>query len=84
MKKSPENSGLFYNGFMKKLLSLVFISVLSFSCSSLEKNSCIENRSALDIGSGATKFKVFAINVCEKKLTQSFLKKKRKSLSKKT
>lgn len=49
------------------LLVLFFI----VSCAqnpATEPNACLENRSALDIGSGATKFKIFAVNLCEKKI----------------
>lgn len=51
----------------------VQISILIFlvSCAqvqSVKTDPCLENRSALDIGSGATKFKIFAINLCEKKI----------------
>ena len=36
---------------------------------------CEENRSALDIGSGATKYKVFKINHCEKKIVSTLFEK---------
>lgn len=55
---------------MKAMVHL-FVFLFIASCAhnpSLEINSCVENRSAIDIGSGATKFKIFAINRCEKKI----------------
>lgn len=74
MIKSPGNSGLFC--FSAKVIAMkIFIhaTLLLFltSCASFnagKKDPCLENRSALDIGSGATKFKIFAVDICEKKI----------------
>lgn len=54
-----------------KILFQISILLFLVSCAQIQSTKtdpCLENRSALDIGSGATKFKIFALNLCEKKI----------------
>ncbi len=40
-----------------------------------EENQCLENRGAMDIGSGATKTKIAKVNICEKKILEIIFEK---------
>jgi len=58
---------------MKTFFSLLGVLLFSFGCALSPKNSCIERRGALDLGSGSTKALVADVNVCTHQLDQTFL-----------
>lgn len=61
------------------LVSFFFLSSVSLFSLQVTANEtlalCEENRAALDIGSGATKYKVFKVNHCEKKIITTIFEK---------
>lgn len=67
--------------FISKKITVIFflLSSVSLFSSIIYANElatqCEENRAALDIGSGATKYKVFKVNFCEKKILTTVFEK---------
>lgn len=53
-----------------KRLSILFIAIVSVQCSLLSKN-CLQNKGAIDIGSGSTKAFAAIVDICEKKIVKT-------------